>query len=42
MGLFTHITQALNIDGTDPGERKVTHKAIPDLVVDPRALPECA
>ena len=41
-GLFTHITQALNIDGTDLEERKATHAIIPSLVVDLRALSECA
>ena len=41
-GLFTHITQALNIDDTDPEERKVIQAIIPDLVVDLRALPEYA
>jgi len=41
-GLFTHITQALNIDDTDPEERKVTQATIPGLVVDLRVLPECA
>ena len=42
MGLFTHITRALNIDDTDPEERKVIQATIPDFVVDLRALPECA
>ena len=41
-GLFTHITQALNIDDTGPKERKVTQATIPDLVLDLRALPGCA
>ena len=41
-GLFTRITQALNIDDTGPAERKVTQAAIPGPVVDLRALPECA
>ena len=40
--LFTHITQALNIDDTDPEERKATQAIIPDFVVDLHALPECA
>ena len=35
-GLFTHITQALNIDDTGPEERpeerRVTQAIIPDLV----------
>ena len=38
--LFTHITQALNIDDTDPEERKATQAIIPDFVVDLHALPE--
>ena len=41
-GLFTHITQALNTDDTDPEERKVIQAIIPGLVVDLRALPGCA
>ena len=41
-GLFTHITQALNIDDTDPEERKVIQATTLGLVVDLRALPGCA
>ena len=41
-GMFTHITQALNIDDMGPEERRVTQATIPDLVVDLRVLPECA
>ena len=41
-GLFTHINQALGINGTDPEERKVIQAIIPDLVVDLRALSKCA
>ena len=41
-GLFTRITQALNIDDTDPEERKVIEAIIPGLVVDLRTLPGCA
>ena len=41
-GLFTHITQALNIDDTDPEERKFIQAIIPGLVVDLRALSVCA
>ena len=41
-GLFTHITQAPDLDGTGPKEREVVHAAIPGLVVDLRMLPGCA
>ena len=37
----THITQAPTIDDKDPEEREAIKATIPDLVVGPRALPEC-
>ena len=40
-GLFALITQALNLDGTRPEQRKVTQATIPDLVVDLGALLKC-
>ena len=36
MGLFTHITQSINLDGTGPEEREVIQTAISDLVVPTR------
>ena len=40
-GLFTSITQALNLEDVDSEERKVTQTTTPDLVADLRALAGC-